>query len=128
MSDESRIYLDYHRVYYRLKQVDFNGQFELSQIITVVPTPLDERKQKLLLDNRGNGQNLEVQLPSAMENEDKIMMHITHTGTGTQRNFLVKADWVQDRLRAFFHKSPPGVYQVRLSAGGHSIADKFLRL
>ena len=127
-TDESRIYLDYHRVYYRLKQVDFNGQFELSQIITVVPTPLDERKQKLLLDNRGNGQNLEVQLPSAMENEDKIMMHITHTGTGTQRNFLVKADWVQDRLRAFFHKSPPGVYQVRLSAGGHSIADKFLRL
>ena len=114
-------------VFYRLKQVDFNGNYEYSEIVSI-RLPRQERKYRLLQNNRGSGRKLTVKIPCNMLDEDKVQVWLTHLHTGQYIEQTLPVSEVETRLRHWLSKRPPGLYQIMLMANGQVVKGKYLRL
>jgi len=114
-------------LYYRLKQVDFNGNFEYSEVIAV---HLNNRpiRLKLLHGNQGVGQNLKLNIPYDMREEDEIQVWLIHLNSGRYVEHSVAISEVEATLRQWLKQRPAGLYQVRLRSGDQVISGKYLRL
>lgn len=60
-------------VYYRLRQVDFNGQFEYSRVVGIHLHSL-WRPVKLIKGNFGEGRALTLNIPERMQKEEEIQV------------------------------------------------------
>ncbi|MCE7995462.1 MAG: hypothetical protein HEP71_26020 [Roseivirga sp.] len=114
-------------LYYRLKQVDFNGSFEFSEVIRVFVPPSDH-KQRLLYGNRGSGEDLNVNLPTTFTSNTHIVFHFVDIRQGTDYKILLKPCEIKTVLQQKLSESPPGVYRVILEQGNIKVSDKYLRL
>lgn len=114
-------------LYYRLKQVDFNGNFEFSEV-TRVFIPRFNDQPRLLHGNRGSGEGLNVNLPAEFIDNAQITFHFVDIRNGTDYKTLLKPGDIRSALQQKLSESPPGVYQVILEYGDVKVSDKYLRL
>lgn len=114
-------------LYYRLKQVDFNGNFEFSEVLRVF-IPKSVNQKRLLHGNRGCGENLSVNLPAELEGMDQVTFHFIDLRYGTDEKILLKPSDIKATLQQRLLQSPPGVYRVVLEYGNVKVSDKYLRL
>ncbi len=114
-------------LYYRLKQVDFNGNFEFSEVLRVY-VPMSEKRQRLLHGNQGSGQGLKVNLPAAFSPGAQVTFHFIDLRHGTDYKRLLKPQDIRSILQQKLSESPPGVYRIILEYGNIKVSDKYLRL
>lgn len=110
--------------YYRLKQVDFDGHFEYSEVrsvrfdfvgeqISVFPNPLD-------------GDLINVRFSSPAEWEfDVELMDVNGTLLVQQKQFLEKG---VNKLQLSMNAYPAGVYWLRLNYGPNTYAERIVKL
>lgn len=114
-------------VYYRLKQVDFNGTSDFSEVVRVYVSQ-SRNKQRLLGANSGVGTGVEVHLPPKFKSGSRISFQLMNLREGTYYTRLLRPEDVKAVLKQKLAESPPGVYQVILQYGGLQVSDKYLRL
>ncbi|GEM_PF-680459 len=114
-------------LYYRLKQVDFNGNFEFSEVVRAF-IPGSDNRQRLLYGNQGTGSGLSVNLPVELTKMDQVTFHFIDMRHGTHDKLLVDPDDIKSVLEQKLSASSPGVYRIVLEYGGVKVSDKYLRL
>ena len=115
-------------VFYRLKQVDFNGQYVYSEVVSIKLSSKNQSQQALIWQNHGIGSQVSINPSNGMTASDALTVAIlTEQRT---RVFYKQVPYAQaqDTLRTTLPKLPPGVYLIILKQGQVLVKERFLRL
>jgi len=111
--------------YYRLKQTDFDGQFEYSPVVSVFLEGKDEPRLTLYPNPSPNGQfNLEFFGVSELR-QAFITLRAVVGGTFLEQEVMLEPDQKQISLNP---KSdlPPGIYIIHVSLGNRNFTRKVI--
>lgn len=97
--------------YYRLKQVDFNGNYEFSNVISV---KMDYREEIAIYPNPTSGI---LQVKTTGQDKGKIRI-LNHTGQ------LIKEQWLHHSGEIDLTGHPNGVYLIELQIGAEKVVRK----
>lgn len=114
-------------LFYRLKQVDFNGNYEYSEVVSIRLGP-NKVRINLIQKNHGRSHNIQVNIPCSMRKSENIKVWLTHLNTGQFIEIVVPANEVEASLRLWLSRRPSGLYQIRLQSNGQMVSGKYLKL
>ncbi len=98
--------------YYRLKQVDFDGTFKYSDVVSVVNTNTESGDDVYLFPNPSSNQSVFVRLPYALSKGKTQIAFYNLSGTKVWETQIADEGTLVE-LR--YSKLPPGIYMVQIS-------------
>lgn len=108
--------------YYRLRQVDFDGSFTLSDVVSVIRTGVP-KDQILIYPNPNRGSSTFVQLPTTMRDLN-VSIRLTDLSGKTLIAFQFQN---QGEIRELSHGNlNPGLYFVNIKSGSYSETKKLI--
>ncbi len=113
------------KVQYRLKQIDFNGSFEYSNIVEVVLLPVDLKLSQNYPNPFNPGTTISFEIPS----KDFVVLKIFNLN-GEEVSTLIKSELDGGRYNVDFNASnlPSGIYVYTLSTSQMHLSNKMTLL
>ncbi len=98
--------------YYRLKQVDFDGTYKYSDVVSVVNTNTESGDDVYLFPNPSSNQSVYVRLPHALSKGKTQIAFYNLSGTKVWETQITDEGTLVE-LR--YSKLSPGIYMVQIS-------------